>query len=119
VEANQLYDRRELIAKDVLGLVIWAVGYHAVKFRWQSAAVHFTDQTQTLLRLMLAEQRLRTGEILVVGLGGLVATQLIREADACAHMEPTVRNPVLVAFMVRVGHRPQVQEASKAEGLAH
>jgi hypothetical protein len=36
-----------------------------------------------------------------------------------AHREPTVRIAVLAGFMVRVGHRPQMREASKAEGLAH
>jgi hypothetical protein len=74
------------LSKDIPGLAVWTIGYEAAVSRWRGSAMHLTDRAQNVLVRILAEPRLQTGEITLIGhsLGGLVIKQLLRTADSMA-----------------------------------
>ncbi len=75
------------LGQDIEGLWIWSVGYQASKTRWRSdKAMHFIDRGANVLGRLLAEPRLKTGDIVFIGhsMGGLVIKQLLRDCQAKA-----------------------------------
>jgi hypothetical protein len=72
------------LAEDIQGLAVWTVGYEAAVSRWRGSAMHLTDRAANVLERILAEPKLETGEIILLGhsLGGLIIKQLLRTADS-------------------------------------
>jgi len=74
------------LAEDIEGLAVWTIGYDAAVSRWRGSAMHLTDRATNMLEMILAEPKLQTGEIILIGhsLGGLVIKQLLRTAESMA-----------------------------------
>ncbi|WP_305829630.1 esterase/lipase family protein [Photobacterium leiognathi] len=69
--------------EDIEDCCIWTIGYEAPMFVSLDAGMGIQDKAQNILELLLAEQRLSKGEIILVGhsLGGLIIKQLLRLAS--------------------------------------
>ncbi|MBF4354748.1 esterase/lipase family protein, partial [Vibrio anguillarum] len=78
--------------EDIEDCSIWAIGYEAPKFAFLDAGMGIQDKAQNILELLLAEQRLSKGEIILVGhsLGGLIIKQLLRLASDQSGREDAV-----------------------------
>nr|WP_244361150.1 alpha/beta hydrolase [Alteromonas sp. K632G] len=78
--------------EDISDCSIWAIGYEAPKFTFLDAGMGIQDKAQNILELLLAEQRLSKGEIILVGhsLGGLIIKQLLRLASDQSGREDAV-----------------------------
>jgi pimeloyl-ACP methyl ester carboxylesterase len=74
------------LAEDIQGLAVWSVGYEAAVSRWRGSAMHLTDRATNLLERILAEPKLQSGELILIGhsLGGVLIKQLLRTADSMA-----------------------------------
>jgi tetratricopeptide (TPR) repeat protein/pimeloyl-ACP methyl ester carboxylesterase len=74
------------LTEDIPGLAVYSVGYEASISRWRGTAMHLTDRATNVLARLLAEPRLQTGQLILIGhsLGGLVIKQLLRTAESQA-----------------------------------
>ena len=76
------------LAEDVKDISVWTIGYNAAISYWRGTAMHLPDRAMNILERILAEQKLKAGEIIFIGhsLGGLVIKQLMRRADSIASL---------------------------------
>ena len=74
------------LAEDIKELSIWTVCYDDPVSHWRGSAMHLTDRALNVLERILAEPKLHSGEIILIGhsLGGLVIKQLLRTAESMA-----------------------------------
>ncbi|MBI3798280.1 MAG: alpha/beta fold hydrolase [Deltaproteobacteria bacterium] len=74
------------LAEDIEGLAVRTVGYDAAVSRWHGSAMPLPDRATNVLERILAEPKLQTGEIILIGhsFGGLVIKQLLRTAESMA-----------------------------------
>jgi hypothetical protein len=66
------------------GVAVWGIDYSAPASRWQTgAAMHLADRARNILPLLVHEQGLSRGAIVLVGysFGGLVIKQMLRVAQ--------------------------------------
>lgn len=82
------------LAEDIEGLAVWTIGYDAAVSRWRGSAMHLTDRATNVLARILAEPRLQTSEIILIGhsLGGLVIKQLLRTVESMAFQRDDAAN---------------------------
>lgn len=80
------------LAQDVQNLAIWVVGYDASPTLWRGHSMARVDRANNVLARLLAEERLRSGDVAVVAhsFGGLVFEQMLRTANERAPSEPAV-----------------------------
>lgn len=78
---------------------VWSVGYDSSATKWRGASMHLPDRAENVLALMLAERRLRDGNLILIGhsLGGLVIKQILRSAQRDA-----LNNHTVESFLHRV-----------------
>ncbi|MGE0821637.1 MAG: esterase/lipase family protein [Candidatus Binatia bacterium] len=72
------------LAEDIHGLAVWTVGYDAAVSRWRGSAMHLPDRARNVLMRILAEPKVKAGEIIFIGhsLGGLVIKQLLQISES-------------------------------------
>ncbi|MHC2282897.1 pimeloyl-ACP methyl ester carboxylesterase [Bradyrhizobium diazoefficiens] len=80
------------LAEDIENLAIWVVGYDASPTLWRGHSMARVDRANNVLARLLAEERLRSGDVAVVAhsFGGLVFEQMLRTANERAPSEPAV-----------------------------
>ncbi|MGH6842577.1 MAG: esterase/lipase family protein, partial [Methylocella sp.] len=74
------------LAEDIEGLSVYSVGYEAPVSNWRGSAMELSDRAANLLKLLLVQADLATGEVILAGhsLGGLIIKQLLRKAADAA-----------------------------------
>ncbi len=84
---------------DIPDIDLWLVGYPAAKTYWGGTGISIPERADSILALLLAESGLAGGNIIFVAhsLGGLVAKQILRNAERESGTNPRARN-----FLVRV-----------------
>lgn len=62
---------------------LWLIGYHAASTNWSGSSLPLADRADNILARLLAEPRLRKGNIIFVAhsMGGLIVEQLLRSAE--------------------------------------
>jgi hypothetical protein len=80
------------LADDIDKLGIWSVEHDSAPTRWRGHAMPLVDRANNILPLLLAEGRLKKGEMsfVVHSFGGLIFEQLLRTASERSTSEPNV-----------------------------
>lgn len=80
------------LADDIEKLGIWSVEHDSAPTRWHGHAMPLVDRANNILPRLLAEGRLKKGEISFVAhsFGGLIFEQLLRTASERRNSEPNV-----------------------------
>jgi pimeloyl-ACP methyl ester carboxylesterase len=80
------------LTEDIENLAIWIVGYESSPTLWRGHSMARVDRANNVLARLLAEERLRKGDIAFVAhsFGGLVFEQMLRLANERAPSEPSV-----------------------------
>lgn len=80
------------LCNDVAGLTVWSVGYNASISRYTGKAMSLPNRATNILELLLAEEELKKGEIILLGhsLGGLVIKEMLRTAESRARIESRI-----------------------------
>lgn len=73
----------EWLCEDIEDADIWSVGYNAPKFSILDPGMGLEDRAQNIYELLLTEEKLFRGELILVGhsLGGLIIKQILRLAS--------------------------------------
>src|SRR5262245_59270861 len=82
------------LARDCENLAVYVIGYDASVSRLRGTAMHFTDQADNILAILLTEPALARGPLIFIGhsLGGLLIKQLLRTADTNALQDQRAAN---------------------------
>lgn len=89
------------LAEDIPELAVWTLEYDSAPTLWRGHSMARADRADNILAILLAEERLRCGDIAFVthSFGGLVIANLLRKANERASSDPRV-----ASFLERVSH---------------
>ena len=75
------------LGEDIERLAVWSVGYPASVSRWRGTAMHLPDRATNVLKRIIIEPGLGSGELIFIGhsMGGLVIKQMLRTAESISH----------------------------------